>query len=474
MLQRHLFTKSLLVIVALLCCALWPVTTETKPARRPNILFFYSDDQRADTIHALGNPYISTPGLDQLVSEGTTFTRAYCMGSPHGAVCIPSRAMMMTGRTLFHVPENLAGQTTWPQVFAEAGYATFGIGKWHNGQPSFVNTFAAGKAVFFGGMHNPYEMPLQDLDSDQQLINKRTGEKHATELFADAAVEFLQQQKGEQPFALYVAFTLPHDPRLAPKEYRAQYDPARLPLPQNYLPQHPFNNGDLVVRDEKLAPWPRTPEIVREHLADYYACITFVDAQVGRVLKALKQTGQYENTIIVYASDHGLAIGSHGLFGKQSLYEHSMRTPIILAGPGIPRNRRSAAFTYLFDLFPTMCDLADVPVPPSVEGLSLVPVLKGKQRTRRDSVFTAYGKVQRAVRDDRWKLIVYPQINRGQLFDLRHDPFERNNLAAKPQSRKQIVRLTALLKKWQAETGDGQALRSATPQPAAFDFTKVP
>lgn len=439
------------ICLGLVCLSL---SIAAQNAKRPNIVFLFSDDQRADTITALGNKHIATPHLDQLVQSGTTFTQAYCMGAQQGAVCVPSRAMLMSGKTLFRIKENLNGETTWPQVFAQNGYTTFGIGKWHNGPESYRATFANGKAIFFGGMSDPYVMPLQDLDATHNLSNKRTAGKHATELFADTAVEFLQAQKGDKPFALYVAFTLPHDPRTAPPEYRKRYDPARLPLPKNFLPEHPFDNGEMKVRDEKLAPWPRTPEIVREHLADYYACITYLDAQIGRILTALKQSGQYDNTIIVFASDHGLAIGSHGLFGKQNLYEHSMRTPLIVAGPGVPKNKRSDALSYLLDLFPTMCDLAGISVPVSVEGLSLAPVLAGKQKTRRTTMFTAYRDVQRAVRDQRWKLIVYPKVNQTQLFDLKNDPDELRNLAGHPAYAKQRKQLSRLLDTQRKSFGD--------------------
>jgi len=467
--HRNILTGVILIGLAILF-ALETSRAQPTVKRRPNILFVFSDDQRADTIRALGNAHITTPNLDRLVNEGTTFNRAYCMGAQQGAVCVPSRAMLMSGKTLFRISEKLEGQTTWPQVFAAAGYSTFGIGKWHNQPPSFVNTFAAGKAVFFGGMSDPYAMPVQDLGPDHKLVNQRNSETHATQLFADAAIEFLQKQRGGKPFALYAAFTLPHDPRTAPREYRAMYDPAqggmRPPLPKNFLPEHPFDNGELKVRDEKLAPWPRTPEIVREHLADYYACITYLDAQVGRILEALRRTGQYDNTIIVFASDHGLAIGSHGLFGKQNLYEHSMNTPLIIAGPGVPKNRRSEAFAYLLDLFPTLCDLAGLKTPAEVEGLSLAPVIAGQQRSRRETIFTAYRDVQRAVRDDRWKLIVYPQINRRQLFDLKNDPAEMNDLSANPKFIKQVERMSAWLKKAQASFGD------LTKQPARVNLMR--
>jgi arylsulfatase A-like enzyme len=442
-------------------------------AKNPNVLFLFSDDQRADTIAALGNKYIQTPNLDRLVQQGTVFTRAYCMGAQQGAVCVPSRAMLMSGRTLFRVSTILKDQATWPEMFGKAGYATFMTGKWHNGPESAQRSFAQGKAVFFGGMGNPYELPVQDFQRGSKPTAKRMSGKHSVELFADRAVEFLKSQKGNRPFLCYVAFNAPHDPRVAPKKYHEHYNAAKPPLPSNYLPQHPFNNGDLIGRDERLAPWPRTPEVVRQHLADYYAAITFLDVQVGRILDALKATGQYENTLIVFSSDHGLAIGSHGLFGKQNLYDHSMHPPLIMAGPGIPKGKQSAALCYLLDIFPTLGSLAGVPAPEGSEGKSLAPVLAGKQAAVRDSIFTAYRHVQRAVRDDRWKLLVYPQVNKVQLFDLQNDPAERKDLSGDKAHAAKVKRLLALLKDSQKQAGDAQPLERKRPEPLEFDFNKV-
>lgn len=469
---RHLLKELAIMrpFVPLVCLFLFPLAAAAEPAKRPNILVLFSDDQRADTIAALGNPHLRTPHLDGLVRDGTAMTRAYCMGSMQGAVCVPSRAMLLTGRTLFRIKENLQGQATWPEAFATAGYRTFFTGKWHNGAPSAIRAFQESQAIFLGGMTDPNKAPVQDLGANRTLTDKRPSGKHSVELFADRAVDFLGRTTPDRPFLAYVAFNLPHDPRVAPKEYHARYDPARVPLPANFLPQHPFNNGEMIVRDEKLAPWPRTPEVVRQHLADYYAAIEFLDAQIGRILDALRKSGQYDQTLIVFASDSGLAIGSHGLFGKQSVYEHSMRAPLLLAGPGIPKNKRLDAFCYLLDVFPTLGELAGVAGPEGSEGKSLVPVFAGKQETLRTSVFTAYRNVQRAVREDRWKLIVYPHINKTQLFDLKADPHETKDLAGKPEHEEEIRRLTTLLKRWQGDLGDKQVLRSEKPLPEAFDF----
>ena len=458
-----------------------------KGKQRPNVLFLFSDDQRADTIGAWGDPLAKTPNLDRLVDEGTSFTRAYCMGSNQGAVCVPSRAMMLTGRTLFRIKENLQGQETWPERFAADGYRTFMTGKWHNGPQSVVRAFQEGKAVFLGGMGNdPYNLAVQDISPEHKLVNRRPSGKHSVELFADSAVDFLSGQKGaEKPFLCYVSFNLPHDPRLAPAAFHEAANRDKPPPPANFMPQHPFDNGEMAVRDELLAPWPRTPDVVRQHLADYYAATTFLDQQVGRVLGALERSGRYQDTIIVFASDHGLAIGSHGLFGKQNLYEHSMRSPLIIAGPGLAKGKRADALCYLLDIYPTLGELAGVKGPDGTEGQSLAVSMKERTDASpaaakseptllpRRAIFTAYRNVQRAVRDDRWKLIVYPQVNRVQLFDLKADPDELKDLAADPAHAKERDRMTELLKKQQAEFGDAQPLASEHPQPMEFDPAKV-
>lgn len=437
---------------------------------KPNVLVLFSDDQRADTIAALGNPHIQTPHLDALVRGGTAFTRAYCMGAMQGAVCVPSRAMLMSGRTLFRAKDNLQDQTTWPESFAKAGYATFITGKWHNGDASVKRAFQAGKAVFLGGMGWPYELPLKDLTGGE-LVNPRMSGEHSVKLFADAAAEFIQSRaKGlpPQPWLCYVAFNLPHDPRVAPEDFRKRYDDAKIPLPADFLPQHPLDIGSMVGRDELLERWPRTPVAVRRHLGDYYASVTYLDAQIGRILAALDASGQRERTLIVFASDSGLAIGSHGLFGKQSIYEHSMRAPLIFAGPSVPKGARRDSFAYLLDIFPTMGALASVAGPDGSEGKSLAGVITGKEPRVRDEVFLAYTQTQRSLRDDRWKLLRFPQINVSHLFDLQADPHETKNLADLPEHKERVAAMMAKLAQAQTTWGDALPLTAAQPKPAGF------
>lgn len=237
-----------------------PVGFAAQAASSPNIVFIFSDDQRADTIHALGNASIETPNLDRLVAEGTTFTRAYCMGAQQGAVCVPSRAMLLTGRTLFRIKENFDGQATWPEAFAKAGYATFITGKWHNQAPSLLRTFQEGRNVFLGGMgHDPYALPVQDFGPEGKLSEKRPSGKHCVELFADTAIDFLKRQKEGKPFLAYVALNAPHDPRIAPKEYHDKYNAAKPPLPDNFMPQHPSTMETWPAATRSSRPGPGRP-----------------------------------------------------------------------------------------------------------------------------------------------------------------------------------------------------------------------
>ncbi len=433
------------------------------PKERPNIIFLFSDDQRFDTIRALGNTEIQTPNLDRLVRRGVSFTRTHIMGGTSGAVCVPSRAMLLTGRTLFHlqsqggvIPDE---HTMLPETLKKAGYITFGTGKWHNGRNAYARCFAQGGKIMFGGMSDHLQVPVYDFDPEGQYPDEKysTGEKFSSELFSDEAIEFLRRSDKNKPFFLYVAYTAPHDPRMAPEEFAAQYSPEIIEIPPNFLPEHPFDNGELKVRDELLAPFPRTPGVVQRHIAAYYAMISHLDAHIGRVLDALERTGRAKNTIIVFAGDNGLAVGQHGLLGKQNIYEHSVRVPLIICGPGIPKNVRTDALCYLLDVYPTLCDLLGLPVPETVEGKSLLPALTDRKAKVRDSLFLAYRNLQRGVRTgDNWKLIKYNVQGREttQLFNLNQDPWEMKNLARDPECRSRLEDLTALLKEHMRELDD--------------------
>jgi len=238
------------------------------------------------------------------------------------------------------------------------------------------------------------------------------------------------------------------------------YEPARIALAQNVMAEHPFDNGEMQIRDEKLAAWPRTPEEIRRHIADYYAMITHVDAQIERVLGALEETGESGNTIIVFSADNGLAVGRHGLMGKQNLYEHSVHVPLIIFGPGIPRGKRRDGLCYVHDVYPTLCELAGVTVPASVRSKSLVPMLRGNKEVR-NSLFFAYKDIQRGLRDERYKLIEYLVKGKRhtQLFDLQKDPWELKNLADDSRYTQRLRQLRKKLQAWKAELGDSSKFR---------------
>ena len=439
--------------------------------RPPNVLFLLADDLRFDTIAALGNGEIRTPGLDRLCGAGTAFTRAHIMGGTQAAVCVPSRAMLLTGRDLFgledrgnRIPECHA---TLPEAFRGAGYRTCGIGKWHNGRESYARSFTDGAQIYFGGMADHFHLSTHDYDPTGQYPAEaaKVREGHSSELVAGAVADFLKGAGQDQPFFVYASFLAPHDPRTAPADYAAQYRPEDVALPKNFLSEHPFDNGELKIRDELLAPFPRTPDAVRRHIADYYAMIAHLDAQVARILNALEETGQAGNTIVVFSGDNGLAVGQHGLMGKQNLYECSVRVPLVMRGPGVPVNARRDTLCCLQDLFPTLCSLTGVPVPDSVQGRTLQPALGSGEVLVRDHVFYAYRDVQRGVCDGRWKLIEYAVGGKRatQLYDIEADPLETVNLADGAEHSEQLARMRALLCRSQEDVHDPEADRFREP-----------
>jgi arylsulfatase A-like enzyme len=444
--------RSIFLVGACLAAAFLFAGSADGANARPHVVFLFADDQRPDTIGALGNPHIQTPTLDALARSGTVFRNAYCLGANQPAVCTPSRNMLLSGRAYFRWQGNQAepDRPNFPTAMKAAGYETYHHGKRGNTSPAIQALFD----------HNHYVKDEAD----------RTGGEPGKEI-VDAAIAFLKGRSEDKPLFMYLAFSGPHDPRVAAQKYLDQYDRGKIPLPKNFRPLHPFNNGEQFVRDELLAEFPRTKDEVRRHLHEYYATITAMDHHIGRLLAELKQNGMYENTIFVYSADHGLAIGSHGLMGKQNLYEDGMRVPLIFSGPGIPPGE-TQALAYLYDIFPTICELAGGAVPPGLDGKSLRPVIAGEQSGVRDSLFLAYRDVQRAVRDERYKLIRYPQVNVTQLFDLQEDPHELHNLAADPAQAERIAALTAELARWQKEFGDSAPLVVENPRDPAWDHTQ--
>jgi arylsulfatase A-like enzyme len=465
---------------ALSLAGVWGVAAE----RPPNILLLVSDDQRPDTIAALGNSHIRTPHLDDLVRRGTVFTRATCAHP----LCYPSRAELLTGCTGWRNGSYLGLKLNpdvplLPKLLGAAGYQTWYVGKWHTaGRPSSVG-FAETAGLYAGGgsslSPNPspttgegskdyvdfrgrpatgYRGWVFQTDDRRLFPEKGIGlTPNISAEFADAAIR-LVSRKSEQPFFLHVNFTAPHDPRIWPPGYEKMYDAEKLPLPANFRPEHPFDHGNARGRDELLLPFPRTKEDVQRELACYYAVISHLDEQIGRILKALDETGQRDNTLVIFTSDHGLALGSHGLVGKQNMYEHTINVPLVIAGPGVPAGKRTAAQCYLRDLFPTICDVAGIATPP-LDGRSLLPVMLDKQSEIYPFVVGYFQDSQRMIREGDGKLIWYPKIDRWQLFNVRTDPDELRDLIAESAHDTLIADLRGKLSDWLKQHGDPLKLK---------------
>lgn len=442
---------------------------------RPNILFLLTDDQRFDTIHALGNPDIITPNMDFLVSRGAAFTQAHIPGGSSGAVCMPSRAMINSGRRLYDlcgqgetIPEEhtTLGEALRHGLSADESYYCFGTGKWHNGPPAFTRSFDAGDNIFFGGMWDHWNVPTNRYDPTGQYDNeinfvanfglsnettrvhcdKFNPGVHSSELLTRTTIDAINNLPDGRPFFIYTAYLAPHDPRTMPRRFEEMYDPDRITLPPNFRAEH-FDYGVHQIRDEVLAAYPRNEAEIRRHIAQYYAMITHLDYQIGSIIDTLRQKNLLDDTIIILAGDNGLACGQHGLMGKQSLYEHSVRVPLLMSGPDIPRGLRIDNYVYLMDIYPTLCELLGIRIPDSVQGVSFAPMLHNPDYVTRPALYLMYCELIRAMQDDRFKLIEYrngPCGNRFQLFDLHADPWEMDNLYERPEYKATVRRLLAL------------------------------
>ncbi|MEN8230984.1 MAG: sulfatase-like hydrolase/transferase [Bacteroidota bacterium] len=414
---------------------------------RPNLLFIISDDQSPYDLK-IYNPAspLETPVLDKLASEGMVFEGAYHMGSWSGGVCTPSRHMIMSGRTLWHIPDKPGigknplekdpamvppdlAENTMAAIFNRAGYST-------------MRTCKQG---------NSYEAANEKFQVRKDSTNREGNDEHGNAWHAQQVIDYLngrQAREDSDPFLIYFGFSHPHDPRNGKEDLLARYGavnhtdkstrpalhPAQPGLPANYLPAHPFPHGHPGLRDEERVQgvWKNRDEAtIRNEMGREYACIEDIDRQIGRVLDKLEEMGELDNTYIIYTSDHGIAVGRHGLQGKQNLYEHTWRVPFIVKGPGV-RMGRVQGNIYLSDALGSLCDLAGIKPPETVESKSFRPVLEGKQDMVRDVLYGVYcGGTKpgiRSVRKGDWKLIKYDvldgKVRKTQLFNLAENPDE--------------------------------------------------
>jgi choline-sulfatase len=454
-------------------------------SQKPNILFVFADDMTWEALGHLDETIVETPHLDRLAEQGVSFRRAYNQGSWTGAVCIASRSMLNTGRFLWNAKDadmtdmRKRGQV-WGTLMAQAGYETYMTGKWH------VKGLSA-KKTFDHTTHIRPGMPRLDGDRRSEGYNRPQkgkpdpwdpwdrdrggfwkGGEHWSKVLAKDSVGFLEHAaKQDKPFFMYLAFNAPHDPRQSPKRFVEQYPRDEVRIPENYLPKYPYRKpmgSPWNLRDEKLAPMPRTKYAVRTHRREYYALIDHTDAQIGKIFDALERTGQAENTYIIFTADHGLAVGHHGLLGKQNLFEHSVRAPFIIAGPDLPAGRTLDERIYLHDAMPTALELAGLDVPDHVQFRSVLPLIEGERDEQYEAIYGGYRGHQRSVIDGRYKLILYPKAPKVLLFDLKNDPEEMHNLAEKPKYQSKVKALFNKLVEMQPKTGDGLDLKKKFPE----------
>ncbi len=467
---------------------------------KPNILFILTDDQQYNTIQALGNDEIITPNLDKLVSNGTTFTNAYNMGSWTGAVCVASRGMLISGLSVWDVQENQKKlkkkdsttiAKTWPKLLEKAGYDTYMTGKGHfktkaenlftyvvnerPGMPKDAWSFKTMRPLFktLEKLESPernallpvgYGRPLDENDkswspTDTKFGGFWEGGTHWSEVLKNDAIGFINQAKQiDKPFFMYLAFNAPHDPRQAPQEFIDMYPLDSITIPKNFVAEYPYNeaiaNG-RTQRAECLVPFPRTEYATKTHIQEYYASITHLDVQVGKILDALDASGKAENTIIVFTSDHGLAMGQHGMFSKGILFEHSTKVPFVIVGKNIPKNKKIETPIYLQDIVPTTLEWANTEIPDHIFFKSINNLIEDDtNKTHYDAIYGGMKKHQRAITKDGFKLIIYTKINKVLLFDLKNDVWEMNNLAKNPAYKQKTLELFTSLFELQKKLND--------------------
>ncbi len=419
-----------------------------------NLLFLMSDEHNARMLGCSGHPVVQTPNLDALAACGARFTSAYC-NSP---ICVPSRASFATGRYPHQIgawdnASPYVGQApSWAHRLRAAGHPVTTIGKLHYRSPLDDTGFAdqripmhvmEGRGDVFGCIRTdipPTRFQLEHVDEagpgESEYIRYDTG-------IADAAVRWLHEEAPahERPWCLFVSFSLPHFPLIAPREYLDLYPIDEVPLPIQWQPgdwpRHPYVSAFREARVQSDAEF-RGAAMVRRAVAAYFGMCTFVDAQIGRVLDALQATGSASRTRVVYTSDHGETLGDYGLWGKSVMYDSALAVPLILAGPDVPAGAVVEQNASLVDAFPTILDSfglephgddADLP------GASLWPAARGQDFLQR-TVFAEYHAMGAphaayALCDGRYKYVHYLG-HPPQLFDLAADPEERHDLAPPP------------------------------------------
>lgn len=472
-------------------------TASSQPAP-PNIIFIFADDHAAQAISAYGSKINSTPNIDRLAAEGMRFNNCFVTNS----ICAPSRAVVLTGK-FSHLnghPTNVetfdGSQQTFPKLLQQSGYETAIVGKWHlRSEPTGFDHYEV--LIGQGPYYNP---PLKTPDG----VVKHTG--YTTDIITDRALNWLQDGRDtDKPFMLMYQHKAPHRNWQPAARHLTLYDDTTIPEPDTLFDDYanrasPAANQEMTIRNhmfpsdlkldaprnltpQQLEPWnaaygPKNhafdeanlsgDDLVRwryqRYIKDYLRAIAAVDENLGRVLDYLDQSGLADNTIVIYSSDQGFFLGEHGWYDKRWMYEESLRMPLLVRWPkGIKQGSINQDLVQNLDFAPTFLDLAGVPIPDDMQGMSLVPTMTGKpDAPKRDSVYYHYYEYPAVhsvarhygVRTDRYKLIHYYQNNEWELFDLNEDPNELTNVYADSNYTAIVTELTAELARLQLQYQD--------------------
>lgn len=440
--------------------------------KKTNVLFIAVDDMNND-LGCYGHPLVKSPNIDRLAGQGVRFDRAYCQFP----LCSPSRTSVMTGLRpdstrvfdlQYHFRQDLPDVVTLAQLFRENGYYAARVGKiYHYGNPGQIGTSGLDDPASWQEFFNPAGRDKTALEQDvicysgkkgrslgaaMAFLNDKPGkdEEHTDGKVATKAIELLEKHK-DAPFFLAVGFYRPHCPWITPGGYFERYslDAMKLPdIAQGYRDSVP------APALASTQPWPYfgvTPDQARECKLAYYAAISFVDAQVGRVLDSLDRLGLRENTIVVFWSDHGYHLGEHGLWFKMSCFEESARVPLIIVAPGLANAGKVCGRTVeLVDLYPTLADLAGLKPPENLQGVSLRPLLENPAAAWTRPAFTQLERGNfpgHSVRTERWRYTEWDLGAKGEeLYDHDADPQEIHNLASEPQYAATVAEMKSLLK----------------------------
>jgi len=428
---------------------------------RPNVVLLLSDDHNHRALGCSGNAAIRTPHLDRLAAEGVYFQRCF---TPN-PICTPSRACLYTGQDSWSNGVTFNGKAIredsplLPKLLAASGYETCFIGKWHNDGLPWTRGYTTGGRCWIGGEFDHFRIELTPFG--KTLADRKPAGVYSSTAFTDDAVDYLEREH-ERPFLMVLAYTVGHDVFRAPPGYEGRYQADEVPLPPNFLPKPPFEQFFPGIRDETVLPFPRTEASVREATAEYYAMIEHMDEQIGRILATLKGKGLERNTLVIFGSAKGLSLGSHGIIGKQTMYEEGLRTSLIVRHPTLkPKEHISTALVSNVDLLPTICEAAGVAIPEAVEGRSLLGLYDGSSDERRERLFFSYhdpnrNTVTRAIRTERHKFVQHLVTGERQLFDLERDPYELENLVGLPEAAEIEAALERELMRWRKEGPEGK------------------